>query len=47
VSVTDTGFILVRDSNEPDMTIALSPTDWTNFTAGIKAGEFDDLTVSP
>jgi len=36
------GIIAVRDSKDPDgPALVFSPAEWTAFTAGVVAGEFD------
>jgi hypothetical protein len=36
------GAVAVRDSKDPDgPRLAFAPEEWTAFTAGVKAGDFD------
>jgi putative sterol carrier protein len=35
------GSVVVRDSKHPDRTLIFSPQEWSAFTAGVKACEFD------
>jgi hypothetical protein len=36
------GAVAVRDSKDPDgPKLAFGPDEWTAFTAGVKAGQFD------
>jgi Domain of unknown function (DUF397) len=36
------GAVAVRDSKDPDgPKLAFAPEEWTAFTAGVKAGDFD------
>jgi Domain of unknown function (DUF397) len=36
------GAVAVRDSKDPDgPRLAFTPEEWTAFTAGVKAGDFD------
>ena len=39
------GMVWIRSSSEPELgTIRYSPAEFAAFVAGVKAGEFDELT---
>jgi hypothetical protein len=40
------GVVYIRSSDPASAAVALTPTAWAEFIAGIKAGEFDDLLKS-
>lgn len=46
VAQLDDGTTAVRDSKCPDgAVLVFNPAEWSAFTEGIKAGEFDPITV--
>jgi Domain of unknown function (DUF397) len=41
------GKVFVRSSKQPDKSVCYTPDEWLAFTAGCKAGEFDDIGGLP
>ena len=35
--------VALRDSKSPDRQVEVSREDWTDFVAGVKAGDFDNV----
>lgn len=47
VSRIGDGGALIRNSQRPGEVIALSGEEWDAFVAGVKAGDFDELSATP
>jgi hypothetical protein len=45
VSPIGDGGALVRNTHRPNEVCAFTSQEWEAFLAGVKAGEFDDLTL--
>jgi hypothetical protein len=42
------GIVAIRDSKDPNgASLAYTPHEWRSFLAGVRNGEFDDLTHEP
>jgi hypothetical protein len=41
------GLLWMRNSSEPEVTLAFTSREWREFRAALAAGEFDDLDLDP
>lgn len=44
VAHDEDGLVLVRDTRRPSVILRFTDAEWTAFTAGVRAGEFDTPT---
>lgn len=40
---SETGMVHVRDTNDPETVVKVTPTDWYNFILDVKDGHHDDI----